>query len=325
VSLGYTSQVERALKLRQPLLEDDSFDAVRLVNGEADGIPGLVVEKLGPILIAQLHEERLRMEEEAAREIAGQLHQRLGTTAVYRKWFVRERGHVDPATTEAHKNPEPWIGRAAASEFAVHEGGLRFLVRPYDGFAYGLFLDHRDSRRRVRELSAGRRVLNTFAYTCGFSVAAAVGGAAHVAGVDVHRRYLEWGKMNFELNGLDLTPHRFYCSDIFDFYKRARRQGLRYDLIILDPPTFSRQKQPSRVFVLDEQLEPLCAGAIELLDRDGLLVLATNDRRISRQRLEQAVQDMVGNRPCEIIERPSLPIDFAGDADYSKTIIARLG
>lgn len=324
MSLGYTSQIERALRVRRPLLEEHSLDAVRILNGAADGVPGLVIEKLGPVLIAQLHEQRLGMGEEAARAIAEQLCRRLGATAVYRKWFVRERGRVDPRITEAHKLPDPWIGQAVAPEFPVREYGLQFLVRPYDGFAYGLFLDHRDNRKRVGELSAGRQVLNLFSYTCGFSVAAAAGGAVQVASVDAHKRYLEWGKRNFEINGVDSTGHRFYCSDVFQFYKRARRQGLRYDLIILDPPTFSRQRQPRRVFVLDEELERLCAGAMELLNRDGLLLLATNDRVISRQRLEEAVQKAAGGRRCEICERPSLPIDFAGDPDYSKTIIARL-
>ncbi|MGQ9649185.1 MAG: class I SAM-dependent rRNA methyltransferase [Phycisphaerae bacterium] len=324
MSLGYTSQIERALRVRRPLLEEHSLDAVRILNGAADGVPGLVIEKLGPALIVQLHEQRLGMGEEAARAIAEKLCQRLGATAVYRKWFVRSRGRVDPRIAEAHKDAEPWLGQAVAPEYAVREHGLQFLVRPYDGFAYGLFLDHRDNRKRVGELSAGRRVLNLFAYTCGFSVAAAVGGAIQVASVDAHKRYLEWGKRNFELNGVDLTAHRFYCSDVFEFYKRARRQGLRYDLIILDPPTFSRQRQPRRVFVLEEELERLCAGAIELLEQDGLLLLATNDRAISRQRLEEAVQNTVGAHRCEICERPSLPIDFAGDPDYSKTVIARL-
>jgi len=325
MSPAYRSEIERALRLRRRLLEDDSLEAVRILNGAADGVPGLVMEKLGPVLMAQLHEQRLAMGEDAARAIAEQLCRRLGATAVYRKWFVRERGRLDRRIAAAHTNPEPWFGQRAADEYAVWEHGLQFLVRPYDGFAYGLFLDHRDNRKRVRELSAGRRVLNLFAYTCGFSVAAAVGGATQVASVDAHKRYLEWGKRNFEINGVALGPHRFFCSDIFDFYKRARRQGLRYDLIILDPPTFSRQRQPRRVFVLEEQLEALCTGAIELLERDGLLLLATNDRGLSRQRLEQAVQKAAGSRRCEIIERPGLPIDFAGDPDYSKTIIGRVG
>lgn len=314
--------IEQALAARQSLLAGQMTDAVRILNGEPDGIPGLVVEKLGPVLIAQLHEERLGIGEETAREILEELHRRLGTTAVYRKRFVRRRGHVAPQVAAAHKNPTPWIGEPVEPQLPIREHGLRFLIRPYDGFACGLFLDQRDNRRRIHELASGKRVLNVFAYTCGFSVAAAAGGASCVASVDAYKRYLEWGKRNFELNGLDLAPHRFYCSDVFDFYKRARRQELRYDLIVLDPPTFSRQRRPFRVFVLDEQLERLCAEAVGLLDRGGLLFASTNDRGISRGRLEEALRAAATDRGCAIIERCSLPPDFAGDPDYSKAVIA---
>ena len=324
MSLGYTSQIERALKLRERLLADDSLDAVRIINGDADGIPGLVVDKLGPVLIAQLHEERLKIDPEHARRLVEDVQRRLGTLAVYRKYFVRQRGRVPREIVEAHKDPRPWIGEVVEAELVVLEYGLRYLVRPYDGFAFGLFLDHRDNRRRIGELSAGRRVLNAFAYTCGFSVAAAAGGAAHVASVDSYKRYLEWGKRNLEFNGLDPSPHRFYCSDIFEFYRRAQRQGLRYDLVVLDPPTFSRPKGSGRVFVLAEHLQPLCAGAVDLLDPGGLLFLATNDRGIGRGRLEEAASRAAADRRCTVVQRPSLPIDFAGDPDYSKTIIVRI-
>lgn len=324
ISSSVLKSIDQALAVRQSLLEDAATDALRILNGEADGIPGLVVEKLGPVLIAQLYEERLTLGEETAGQLAEELHRRLRTKAVYRKRFLRERGHVPPEVTAAHKNPRPWIGEATEPELAVREHGLQFLIRPYDGFACGLFLDHRENRRRIRELAAGKRVLNTFAYTCGFSVAAAAGGATHVASVDAYKRYLEWGKRNFQINGLDQAPHRFYCSDMFGFYKRARRQGLRYDLIILDPPTFSRQSKPQRVFVLGEQLERLCAETAELLNNGGLLLAATNDRGIHIRRLEQAVTTAAVGRRATIVERPPLPADFAGDPDYSKVIIARL-
>jgi 23S rRNA (cytosine1962-C5)-methyltransferase len=324
MGIKFTGPIEKALGARRGLLSEQATEAVRVFNGEGDGIPGLVVERLGPVLIAQLHEERLRLSQQEARSVVEELSRRLGAAAVYRKDFVRDRGRASCETADSHKKPEPWIGTAVESELIIREYDLRFLVRPYDGFSYGLFLDHRDNRRRVRESSAGRRVLNMFAYTCGFSVAAAAGGAKHVASVDLYKRYLEWGKRNFEINNLDLSPHRFYCSDAFEFYKRAGRQGLRYDMVILDPPTFSRQKRPARNFVLAEQLEPLCRGAIELLDHGGILLLATNDRAISLRQLEEVTHQAAGGRRCTVVERPSLPSDFAADPDYSKTIIARL-
>jgi len=315
--------LDRALAVRAPLLARRDLDALRLFNGRADGVDGLVIEKFADVLIVQLHEGRLQVGMSELRRLIEELHARLKTRAVYRKWFVRDRARVSEEHAAEHTRPEPWIGTRVEPQLLIQEYGLKFIIRPYDGFSVGLFLEHRDNRRRIGELSAGRRVLNTFAYTCGFSVAATAGGAVGTASVDLHKRYLEWGKENFGANALDLTAHMFFLSDTFEFYKRALRQGRRYDLIVLDPPTFSRSRRPPRVFVLDEQLEELVTGAVELLDPGGWLLLATNDRGITRERMEAALVSAIPHRPCTLIERPELPPDFAGDPEYSKTLLAR--
>jgi len=315
--------IDTSLKARESLISNPAVNAYRVFNGQADGIPGLVIERLGDVLIAQLHESVLTCSESEAQGLLERVHQRLGTRVVYRKFFVRDRSSISVDTENAHYDPQPWMGKPFKSEFAVEEFGLKFLVHPYDGFSVGLFLEHRENRRRIRELAAGRHVLNAFSYTGGFSVAAAVGGAASVASVDVSKRHLEWSKRNFEINGIDMTLHRFYKSDIFDYYKRAKRQGHRYSLIILDPPTFARLPRSKHVFVLAEQLETLVAGAVELLEKGGIVLLATNDRRIDRAHMERAMMKGGTVRPASILERPDLPIDFSGDPDYSKTVIAQ--
>lgn len=315
--------VEAALAARQVLEADDSISSYRVFNGRADGIAGLVIERFGPVLVVQLHEGRLKLGPDQVRPIAEGIHERLGTRAVYKKVFVQDRSHVSPAAAAARGEAEPWLGQPVEPEQIITEYDLRFIIRPYDGLAAGLFLEHRDNRRRIHDLAAGRRVLNAFAYTCGFSVAAAAGKAACVASVDLSKRYLEWGKRNFAANNIDTAAHRFFRCDLFDFYKRAKRQGRRFDLIILDPPTFSRARRPRRVFSLAEHLPQLCAETIALLDPDGLVFLATNHRQTSRSRLEEELTAAAPHRPCTVIERPPLPADFAGDPDYSKSIIAR--
>jgi len=345
--------VDRALAIRASLLDGRDTDAVRVFNGQCDGLAGLVVEKLAGVCVVQMHEDRLTWPEDRVRLLAEEFHRRLGTRAVYRKVFVRDRGHVPPDVAALHKDSQPWIGQPVEPELAVREHGLRFLIHPYAGFSVGLFLEHRDNRRRVRELAAGRRVLNAFSYTGGFSVAAAAGGATLVASVDLSKRYLEWSKRNFAANSLDLGPHRFYCSDILAFYRRAHRQGHRYDLIVLDPPTFSRQPHTkpekrgresfagtarrvlrtkdsrplflhgNRVFELAKQLDALVGGALGLLDPGGTILLATNDRGLDRERLEGALRQADASRRCTIVDHPPLPVDFAGDPNYFKTLIAR--
>lgn len=322
---GIELLVDRALGARASLLNDPGVEAFRVFNGRCDGLEGLVIEKFGPVCIAQLHEEKLSRPEAEVRAIVEAFHERLGATATYRKMFVRDRARVGPDVTGLHSDARPWIGEPVPEELIIQENGIRLVVRPYDGFSVGLFLEHRDNRNRIRALAAGRRVLNAFSYTGGFSVAAAIGGAASVASVDVSKRYLEWSKRSFSANGIDAAPHRFYCSDVFEFYVRAKRQKLRYDLIVLDPPTFSRVPRSRRVFEIERQLDELVSKAVELLEPDGIVLLATNCRGLSRQQLEQALVLAGGARRCAVIERPALPVDFAGDPEYSKTVIGRLG
>ncbi len=314
---------EIALSRRQPLLNNPDITAYRLFHGQADGIDGLVIERFGDVLIVQLHEDRLELAMDEVRRLAEDLHRRLHTRAVYRKVFPRDRARASSEIESVHHDSAPWIGETVEPEQVIAEDGLRCIIRPYDGFSVGLFLEHRENRRRIREWAAGRRVLNAFSYTCAFSVAAAAGGAASVTSVDMHRRYLEWGKKNFAASGIDTAGHWFFCSDIFDFFKRAVRQHRRFDLIILDPPTFSRTRRPARTFLLQEQLGELCRAAVERLDPGGIILLATNDRRIERHQLEDELLNAGDDKSGQIIERPELPIDFPDDPDYSKTVIAR--
>ena len=204
------------------------------------------------------------------------------------------------------------------------ENDVCYLIRPHEDHAVGLFLEQRDNRSRVRRLARGRRVLNVFSYTCGFSVSAALGGAAETVSVDLSRRFLEWGKRNFAENGLTLERHTFFCSDVFDYYKRARRQGRLFDLLVLDPPTFSRARRPKRAFALHKDLDRLVAGAVELLNPRAYLLLSVNHRGTPYARLERAVAHAAGTRPVTAVERPQLPPAFRGDEDYAKSILVQL-
>lgn len=317
------SRFSAALARRKNLLEDPALDAARLFHGRADGIDGLVIERWGGVLIVQLHEGLPVPSPEALQPHMLNWRERFGAKAVYLKHFVRDRSGTDVEVQTSHRDAAPWIGDRVDEEIAVREGDLTFLIHPYDGFSVGLFLEHRENRRRIAEMAAGRRVLNAFAYTCGFSVAAARGGAVFVASVDLSKRYLEWGKSNFAANDLSTEPHRFYASDTFEFFKRARRQGLRFDLIILDPPTFSRRRRPAAVFKLRAELPRLIAESLERLDRGGSLFLATNDRQIRREALEAAIGEADPRRRFAVTARPALPPDFAGDAEYAKSIFVR--
>lgn len=316
-----------ALARRRRLLRDPHTTACRLFHGAADGLPGFILEKLGDVLVVQQLEGHLKLSEEALRGLCTTAAEKLGSRAVYRKVFPRDRSRALARLEQAHRDPVPWVGTPVEPEITVLEHGLRFRVRPYDGYATGLYLEHRDNRRRVRALARGRRVLNAFAYTCGFTVAAALGGAAETVSVDVSRKALAWGRRNLEANGLPAEPHAFVCADVFDYLRRARRRGRTFGLIILDPPTFARTKRPRRVFSLAADLDRLVHAALAALAADGVLLLCANHRGTPRRRLEASVRAAAeaAGRTAHILARPHLPVDFRGDPGFTTSILIRVG
>ncbi len=320
------AQLDAALDRRAAWLGAPNTNAVRLFDGAADGIDGLVIEQYGDVLVVQTQAGRLVLSDDAVCELCRLAMQRVGARAVYRKSFPKDRSSLHAALEHAHRNPRPWLGEPAPAEIEVQEAGARFLVRPYDGYATGLYLAHRTARQFVRANCAGRRVLNTFAYTCGFTVAAALGGAASTVSVDVSKKSLEWGKRNLAANGIALDDHRFICSDVFDYYRRALRQGHRFDWIILDPPTFARARHARDTFSVAADLPRLVEGALDLLDRGGVLFLSVNYHGLTEQRLERVVRDaaLAGRRACELMIPPLVPADFQGDLDFAKTVVAQI-
>lgn len=313
-----------ALASRLACLLNPQTDALRLIGARGEGVPGLVAEKLGPVIVLQTHQGKFVGDLDRVRRIARLYSRLFDASAVYHKRFVKNRSQAEADAPELY-DPHPLLGNPCPEEILVAENSLRFAVRPYDGYSTGLFLDQRDNRRRVRELAAGRRVLNTFAYTCTFSVAAAAGQAASTVSVDVSKKALEWGKRNFAANGLDLQGYTFICSDVFDYLKRARRQERAFDLIILDPPSFSRAKRPKRVFSFIADLQRLLIEALSVLAPGGTVLLSTNNRTRSAAWLGEQIAAAAAQagRRCRITATPPLPADFAPDRDYAKSLIAR--
>ncbi|MCH7812553.1 MAG: class I SAM-dependent methyltransferase [Planctomycetes bacterium] len=327
-ALGQTDLIDDTLHValvsRLPLLLSGRTDAYRLFTGQPEGVPGLVVEQFGPVLILQIHEGKFHGPTDRVRRIARWYSRLLDVPAVYGKRFVRNRSgaEADPAR---HYDPNPLLGESCPAEILIDENGLRLAVRPYDGFSTGLFLDGRDTRRRVRELAAGGRVLNAFAYTCGFSVAAAIGQAAQTVSVDISAKALEWGRRNFEINHLPLDDHQFIRSEQFEYFNRARRQGRTFDLIVLDPPSFARTKRPKTLFSVVTDLQRLVTEALTVLAPGGSVLLSTNNRTRTVSWLSGQIAEAAAaaKRRFRVVDTPPLPLDFAADRDYAKTIIAR--
>jgi 23S rRNA (cytosine1962-C5)-methyltransferase len=169
------------------------------------------------------------------------------------------------------------------SRSVVRERNLRYQVEFSGGYSVGLFIDQRENRTFVRKI-APKRMLNCFAYTCSFSVAAAVAGASTVS-IDLSQKSLERGRENFALNNLPSTGHRFIADDVFEALPRLSRRGEKFDLIVLDPPTFSRS-HGGKTFQVESDFESLLTIALEVADRDCRILLSTNCARLNERALE---------------------------------------
>jgi 23S rRNA (cytosine1962-C5)-methyltransferase len=169
----------------------------------------------------------------------------------------------------------------------VTERGVRYGIDFGAGYSAGLFMDQRANRSFLRAL-APKHVLNTFAYTCSFSLVAALAGARTVS-VDLSKKSLERGRANFGLNGLALDGHRFIADDVIDVLPRFERRGEKFDAIILDPPTFSRGAR-GRKWQVEEQIETLLGAAVELALPGAVILISTNCTRLDLRTLERTAR-----------------------------------
>jgi 23S rRNA (cytosine1962-C5)-methyltransferase len=220
----------------------------------------------------------------------------------------------------------------------IHENSVKFEMSFNEGYSVGLFLDQRDNRRRLLtgHIAADFRfqtsdsrleVLNCFAYTCGFSVCAGLAGA-RTTSLDLSKKYLEWGKRNFTLNGLDPAQHDFIYGDTFDWLKRLAKKGRAFDVVLLDPPTFSHSKEGG-VFRAEKDYGRLVATALPVLKPGGVLFASTNAAEWKPEDFLAQVESAIRKVGRKIIQQhyvpqpPDFPVSRAEPA-YLKTVWLRL-
>ncbi len=219
-----------ALSLRRRFFDEAAVNAYRLVNGEGDRLPGLVVDKYDDVLVVQV--ATLGME-----KLKGVVLDWLQMTIKPRT--VYEKSTLPSRAEEGLDQYEGVLAGELLDRVRIREDGLEFWVDLLRSQKTGFFLDQRESRRLVRAVARGRRVLNAFAYTGAFSVCALKGGAVAVDTVDTSEPALLLAEENFELNALPANAGAFFVADVFDF---LRDEGPDYDFVILDPPAFARRK-----------------------------------------------------------------------------------
>jgi 23S rRNA (cytosine1962-C5)-methyltransferase len=193
---------------------------------------------------------------------------------------------------------------AAGDDFAVMEGGQRFIVNLQAYLDTGLFLDHRNTRAMVQAEARGKRFLNLFCYTGSFTVYAAAAGAASSVSVDLSNTYLDWARRNFALNCIDTRRHLLERADVLRWLEEAAGAGRRFDLIVLDPPAFSASKAMSGVLNIQRDYPALLSGCARLLGDGGALYFSTNLRTFKFD--ASAAQPLAG----EEISGRTVPEDF---------------
>lgn len=259
---------------RLPLAADPATTIYRLVNAAADGLPGLTVDRYGDALVASLYDDDDRLPPQPIPPaLTEALVEVLAPCAVYVKYRPQQASRIAEAQRSLLAPPRPVYG-PDLGELVAHEDGLAYLIRPGEGLSVGLFPDMREGRGRVRAWAAGRTVLNTFAYTCGFGVAALAGGAGRVLNLDLSRAALAWGQENCCANGFEPDPHDFVFGDVFDWLARLAKRGERFDLVILDPPGFSRTKRGK--FSAAQDYGDLVGLAARVLAPGGRLLACCN-------------------------------------------------
>ena len=322
-------------KFREPADKNVcSTNAFRVIHGTSDGWPGWYVERLGNFLLSQ-SEQPLRAEQQ---EELARLAKIFFATGAYHKILSRQVRR----TTAAEASPQPVLGEAAPERFEIRENGIHFELSFNEGYSTGLFLDQRDNRRRFLTghiaadfplfppaiLHPPSSILNVFSYTCGFSVCAAKAGA-RTTSLDLSKKYLEWGRRNFTLNGLDPAAHDFIYGDAFDWLRRLAKKGRAFDAVALDPPTFSQSKEHG-VFRAEKDYGKLVTAALPLAKPGGVLFASTNAADWPPDKFLADVEAAVHAAKRKIVQRhyvpqpPDFPISRAEPA-YLKTVWLRIG
>ncbi|VPY25163.1 putative SAM-dependent methyltransferase [Streptococcus pneumoniae] len=288
----------KAKEKRNAYYQDDLTTAFRLFNQEGDGFGGLTVDLYGDYAVFSWYNSYVYQIRQTISEAFRQVFPEvLGAYEKIRfKGLNYESAHV--------------YGQEAPDFFTVLENGVLYQVFMNDGLMTGIFLDQHEVRGSLVDgLAMGKSLLNMFSYTAAFSVAAAMGGASHTTSVDLAKRSRELSQAHFQANGLSTDGHRFIVMDVFEYFKYAKRKDLTYDVIVLDPPSFARNKK--QTFSVAKDYHKLISQSLEILNPGGIIIASTNAANVSRQKFTEQIDKGFAGRSYQILNKYGLPADFA--------------
>ena len=288
----------QAKEKRSAYYQDDLTTAFRLFNQEGDGFGGLTVDLYGDYAVFSWYNSYVyqirKVISEAFRQVFPEV---LGAYEKIRfKGLDYESAHV--------------YGQEAPDFFTVLENGVLYQVFMNDGLMTGIFLDQHEVRGSLVDgLAMGKSLLNMFSYTAAFSVAATMGGASQTTSVDLAKRSRELSQAHFQANGISTDDHRFIVMDVFEYFKYAKRKSLTYDVIVLDPPSFARNRK--QTFSVAKDYHKLISQSLEILNPGGIIIASTNAANVSRQKFTEQIDKGFAGRSYQILNKYGLPADFA--------------
>ena len=312
--------LEKAFEKRSSLF--DVTDAYRIVNGAADGFPGLTLDRFGDRFQVQYFGDELLRERGAVVDAVAETFN--PACIVVKERLSRSGKSLENAPMEVA------FGSREAAVGTVREGNARFHVDLLDTVNPGLFLDMRHVRLEVEERframsGEAPRFLNLFSYTCSFSVHARLGGASVATNADISGKILDKGRENYALNGLDLRPGEFFRGNAVEYVRWAIKKGLKFDGIVLDPPSFARFKGMN--FNVREHLMPLVSECAQVLNPHGFIMVSSNYSEFALDSFARDVLAAVKNehKNARTAWKRGQDIDFAGSgATKDSCLVATL-
>lgn len=305
----FEEKVKKALKERAAFFNSEDTTAFRVFNGEGDGIGGLIIDYYDGYYVIQWYSQGVYSFKDYVIKALENLTE---FKAIYEKKRFDTKGKYI-------EDDDFVAGTRGEFPILVKENGVRFAVHLNDGAMVGVFLDQRDVRNTIKEKYAkGKTVLNMFSYTGAFSVFAALGGAAKTTSVDLANRSRAKTIEQFSVNGIDYEAQDIIVEDVFKYFKYAARKELKFDLVILDPPSFAKSKKFT--FSAAKDYTNLLKETIAITEKDGMIVASTNCSTFGMDKfkgfIDAACKEM--NKKYSIVEEFSLPEDFRTIKEYKE-------
>lgn len=304
---------QQAIEQRQAFFADETTTAFRLFNGEGDGFGGVTVDYYADYLVISWYNQTIYH------------FQKLIVDSLLNV-FPTAKGVVEKIRFKSELKESRWLaGEKPQEPLIILENGVSYALYLDEGYMTGVFLDQKEVRGRLTEgLAAGQKVLNMFSYTGAFSVAAAYGGALETTSVDLAQRSLPKTQEQFEVNGLSLEQQRIIVMDTFDYFRYAARKNLTYDLIILDPPSFARNKK--KTFSVAKDYGRLIEDSVEILSDEGMIIASTNAANLPIKKFKQSIEEALKKKEVsfQLAESYRLPADFPAsnfeESNYLKVL-----